>query len=123
MSKDAGRGALITSAMIVAGIRMWMQLRGKTKTPFNEWAIGWGATYFILALISEVSATAAGSLALVVAFSDFLVNGVGLTTDISAAITGTEGGSTFVQAPFAPTAQTGPAAAPSGTVGHESAAK
>jgi hypothetical protein len=104
MSKAGGRNALVTSALLVAGIRMWMQLRGKTKTPFNEWAIGWGATFFILALLSEASMTAAGSLSLVVAFSDFLVNGVSLTNDISSAITSNEKGTagpTFVAQPFA----------------------
>ena len=58
MSRAAGRNALLTSAMIVAGIRMWNQLRGKTKTPFSEWAIGWGATFFILSVMSEVAPTA-----------------------------------------------------------------
>lgn len=103
MSTSGARNALITSALVVAGIRMWMQLRGKTKTPFNEWAIGWGATFFILALLSEAAPTAAGSLSVVIVASDFLVNGVSLTNDISAAVTGTEGsqGTTFVQQPFA----------------------
>lgn len=101
MDAAGGKSALLTSALIIAGIRLWMQLRGKTKTPFQEWAIGWGALFFILALLSEVSPSAAGSLSLVVVVSDFLVNGVSLTTDISSTITGSEKGSTFVQHPFA----------------------
>jgi hypothetical protein len=99
MSKAGGRNALITSAMIVAGIRLWNQVRGKTKTPFQEWAIGWGATFFILSILSEAAPTAAGSLSLIVAVSDFLTNAVGLTTDLSGLITGTET-STLVDQPF-----------------------
>ena len=119
MSKAGGRTALMTSALIVAGIRMWSQLRGKSQTPFSEWAIGWGATFFILSLLSEVAPTAAGSLSLIVAFSDFLKNGVSLTTDISSIITNAQGNpagspgqqqtttpTVFVQHPFAPTTTT-----------------
>jgi hypothetical protein len=90
MSKAGGRTALITSAMLVAGIRLWLQIRGKTTTPFSQWAIGWGATFFILSLLSEAAPSAAGSLSLVIATSDFLKNGVGLTTDISSLIGNTE---------------------------------
>lgn len=99
-----GRDGLITAALIVAGIRMWSQLRGKATTPFNQWAIGWGATFFMLSLIAEVSESAAGALALIIAVSDFLKNGVSLTTDVSNVVTGqaTGGasGSTFVAQPF-----------------------
>lgn len=104
MSNAGSKNALLTSAMLVAGIRLWMQLRGKTKTPFNEWVIGWGATFFFLALLSEASPQAAGGLSLVLAFSDFLVNGISLTTDVNSAITQSEtnkGSSVFVPAPFA----------------------
>lgn len=103
MSKAGGRNALITSAMLVAGIRLWMQIRGKTKTPFQEWAIGWGATFFFLAVLSEAAPTAAGSLSLLIATSDFLINGVGLTQDITGLVSGTETSSDagFVANPFA----------------------
>lgn len=104
MSNAAGRTALITSAMLVGGMRLWLQLRGKATTPFNEWAIGWGATFFILSLMAEVTAEGAGALSLIIAVSDFLKNGVALTTDISNVVTGTEGGSTFVASPFSATA-------------------
>jgi hypothetical protein len=107
MKKAGGTGMLLTSAMIVAGIRLWMQVRGKTKTPFNEWAVGWGATFFFLALLSEVSPQAAGGLSLVVAFSDFLVNGVSLTSDLSSLTVGAEHTPILVPTPFAPTASTG----------------
>ena len=93
--------------LVVVAIRMWMQLRGKTKTPFNEWAIGFGALFFILALVSEVTENGAASLALLVALSDFLINGESLTTDVSNLITNTEktSGNTpvFVATPFGPT--------------------
>lgn len=100
MSPQASKTALITSAMVVATIRIWTQLRGKARTPFNEWAIGWGATFFILALLTDVIPVAGGALAMVVAGSDFLRNGVSLTTDISNVITGREKGDTFVPHPF-----------------------
>lgn len=111
MDRAASKNALITAAMIVAGIRLWLQVRGKTKTPFNEWAIGWGATFFFLAVLSEVSPTSAGSLSLVIAVSDFLANAVNLTTDIESLIGNapgsnkSSGGSVLVQQPFANTAQ------------------
>jgi hypothetical protein len=110
MSGRGGRTALVTSAMIVAGIRLWTQLRGKAqKKPFSEWAIGWGATFFLLSLMSEVAPTAAGSLSLVIAFSDFLVNGVSLTNDISGLVTGAEQGQpVFVAQPFAASPQAPP---------------
>lgn len=101
MSKAGGRNALIISALVVGGIRMWLQVRGKTKTPFVEWAIGWGATFFLLALLSEASPGAAGSLSLIIAVSDFVVNGVSLTTDVNSLVTGAESPSSiFVPTPF-----------------------
>lgn len=100
MSKAGSKNALIVSAMFVAGVRLWMQVRGKTKTPFSQWAVGWGATFFMLSMLSEVSPSAAGSISVVVAFSDFLVNGVSLTTDVSKIVTGSETGSVFVAQPF-----------------------
>lgn len=108
MSKAGGRNALITAALVVAAIRIWMQVRGKATTPFTEWAIGWGATFFILSLISEAAPSAAGALSLIVVVSDFLKNGVGITTDISSLITsseksGTAPSSLFVASPFTPT--------------------
>ncbi len=102
-----GYTALLTAAMIIAGIRMWNQLRGKTKTPFREWAVGWGALFFMLSLLSEIAPGAAGSFALMIAFTDFLVNGVSLTTDISKVVTGAEKGNTFVEQPFAAAATNG----------------
>lgn len=107
MKKSGGQTALITAAMVIAGIRLWSQLRGKAKTPFNEWAIGWGAMFFTLALLSEVAPTAAGALAWIAVVSDFLQNGVSLTTDVSSIITGQEKGDTFVPQPFAPGSQSG----------------
>lgn len=103
MTAAGSKRALLTSAIIIAGIRLWMQVRGKTKTPFVEWAVGWSALFFILALLSEAAPSAAGALSLVVVTSDFLVNGVSLTDDISSVIQGSEKGSTsntFVQHPF-----------------------
>lgn len=100
MSNQGARTALMTSAMLVAGMRLWMQVRGKTTTPFNEWAVGWGATFFVLSLVSEVAPTGAGMLAILVAFADFLKNGVSLTTDLSNVTTGAEGGQVLTPTPF-----------------------
>jgi hypothetical protein len=111
MNNAGGKTALLTSAMLVAGMRLWMQIRGKTTTPFNEWAIGWGATFFILSLVSEASPAGAGALSLVIVLADFLKNGVALTTDISSLVTESEKGAstsgTFVTAPFSSGSQTG----------------
>lgn len=120
MDKAGSKNALITAALIVAGIRLWLQVRGKTKTPFNEWAIGWGATFFFLAILSEVSPTSAGSLSLLIAISDFLANAVNLTTDIESLIKNAPGSgpsNVLVQQPFANTAQAQTTAPPSGKVG------
>lgn len=100
MTPDSARSALITAAMVVAGIRLWMQIRGKTTTPFAEWVVGWGALFFVLALLSEVAPTAAASLALLVLVADFLKNGVSLTGDISSIVTGSESGSILTDQPF-----------------------
>lgn len=109
MSPAGGKRALVTAALLVAGIRLWMQLRGKTKTPFPEWAIGWGATFFILALMSEASPEAAGTLALTVVVGDFLMNGTTLLTDVTGSITTAEKGTpTFVPTPFAAAPATTP---------------
>jgi hypothetical protein len=86
--------------MVVAAIRLWTQVRGKSKTPFHEWAVGWGALFFMLALLSEAAPGTANSLAILVAFTDFLVNGVNLTTDLSNIITGSETGNVLVDQPF-----------------------
>lgn len=103
MKADNAKSALVTAAMIVAAIRLWMQVRGKTKTPFIEWAIGWGALFFILSLVAEASPAAATSLAFIVVVSDFLKNGVSLTKDISSVVSGSESGNVFVATPFAST--------------------
>lgn len=104
MSAAGGKRALLTAALIVAGIRLWMQLRGTTKTPFQEWAIGWGAFFFLMAVLSEVSPQGAGSLSLIVVVGDTLKNGASLATDVSSSITGAETGqSVFTATPFAAT--------------------
>lgn len=100
MTTRGAKSTLLTAAMLVAGIRLWMQIRGKAKTPFNEWAVGWGATFFVLSLMSEVVPTGAGMLALLVAVGDFLNNGVSLTTDLSSVVTGSEKGSVLTPQPF-----------------------
>jgi ABC-type uncharacterized transport system permease subunit len=109
VNKNSAKNLMLTSALIVAGIRMWMQVRGKTKTPFSEWVIGFGATFFALSLLSEVSPAGAGSLSLLVAVSDFLINGVSLTTDLSGLVTGAVKGNILVAQPFAPSAAPAPA--------------
>lgn len=100
MTTQQAKSTLLTSAMIVAGMRLWLQVRGKTTTPFNEWAVGWGATFFVLSLMAEVVPTGAGMLALLVAVADFLKNGVNLTTDLSNVVTGSEGGPVLADHPF-----------------------
>lgn len=104
MSAAGGKRALFTAALIVAGIRMWEQLRGTTKTPFPEWAVGWGATFFLLSVLSEMTPQGAGALSLVIVIGDVLVNGQSLFSDVSGAITGAEKGKPVLTqaSPFGP---------------------
>ena len=107
MGAAGGKRMLVTAALLVAGIRMWMQVRGKAKTPFAEWAIGWGALFFLLSIFSEAYPAGAGSLALTIVVGDVLVNGTSLFTDISGAITGAEKGQpVLAPTPFGPLAAT-----------------
>ena len=113
-----GKRWVLTSAMLVAGIRLWMQLRGKTKTPFGEWAVGWGVTFFFVAMLSEEYPQAAGALAGTIVVGAFLVNGASLFEDMTSAVSS---GAGFVDKPFAPGSQA--AASPAGaTTGAHSTA-
>lgn len=97
---------IVTAALIVAGIRLWMQVRGKTKTPFDEWVVGWGALFMLLAIFSETGPAGeqlAAGLAGTVVLGDVLVNGSSLFEDISGAIKGAEKGQpVLTPSPFAP---------------------
>jgi hypothetical protein len=98
-----GKSWVITSAVIIAGIRLWMQVRGKTKTPFAEWAVGYCALFFFLAIMSEWAEPAAASLAGIVVVGDVLTNGSSLFEDVSTVVTGTEaGGQILTPTPFGP---------------------
>jgi len=92
---------LITAAALIGGVRLWMQIRGKTKTPFSEWAVGYGALFVFLAVLTEAMPQAAGALAGTVVVGDFLVNGASLFEDLSSVVTGTETGAILTDAPFA----------------------
>ncbi len=96
-----GKRWVITAALLVAGIRMWMQVRGKTKTPFAEWVIGWGALFFFLAMMAEVYPAAAAPLAGTVVVGDFLTNGASLFDDLTGLVSGTLTGPILVNEPFA----------------------
>jgi hypothetical protein len=94
--------AVMTVALVVGGIRLWMQIRGKTTTPFSEWAIGYGVLVIFLAFLAEAYPAAAGPLAGTVIVGDLLKNGAGLFDDITAAIgQAGKGQSIFVSEPFA----------------------
>jgi hypothetical protein len=94
---------VITAAALIGGIRLWMQIRGKAKTPFPEWAVGFGALFVFLALLAEFAPAAAGPLAGTIVVGDFLANGEGLFEDVSSVVTGTETGSILSPTPFAST--------------------
>jgi hypothetical protein len=94
------KGWVVTSAAMIAGIRLWMQVRGKTKTPFAEWAVGFGALMVFLAVMAEWAPQAAGPLAGTIVVGDFLQNGASLFEDLSGIITGGEKGSVLVTSPF-----------------------
>ena len=94
------KGWVVTSAAMIAGIRLWMQVRGKTKTPFAEWAVGFGALMVFLAVMAEWAPQAAGPLAGTIVVGDFLQNGASLFEDLSSIITGGEKGSVLVTSPF-----------------------
>lgn len=111
INSAASRRTIVTVAVVVAGMRLWMQVRGKTTTPFGEWAVGWGALFFILSLYSEIAPQGAAMFSLVIATADVVKNGTSLFTDISSTITGAEkpGSSpapVFSPAPFVGTANT-----------------
>lgn len=98
--------AIITVAIVVGGIRLWMQLRGKTTTPFSEWAIGYGVLIIFLAFLAESYPPAAAPLAGTVIVGDVLKNGAGLFEDITAAIgQAGSGQSIFKSNPFSPGSQ------------------
>jgi hypothetical protein len=101
------KGWVITSAALIAGVRLWMQVRGKTKTPFREWIVGYGALFVILSVLAEAMPSAAAPLAGTIVLSDFLLNGEALFTDLSSIITGGESAdSVLVATPFAPSTPT-----------------
>lgn len=88
--------SLLTAFAIIGGIRLWMQIRGTTKTPFTSWAIGYGALFVMLSLAAEAYPPAAGALAGTIVVGDLLVNGSSLFEDISSAITGAEKGQSIL---------------------------
>lgn len=96
-----GKPWVLTAAAMVAGIRLWMQVRGKTKTPFAEWAVGWGALFMFLAIASEFVPDAAGPLAGLIVTADVLANGASLFEDVSSVVTGADAGSVLTAEPFA----------------------
>lgn len=96
-----GRGWIVTAAIMVAGIRMWMQVRGKAKTPFSEFAVGWSVLFFFLALVTEASPGAGAPLAMLVVVSDFLINGQSLFEDLSSLTTSAETTPILTPQPFA----------------------
>jgi hypothetical protein len=100
-----GKRWVITAAVLIAGIRLWMQIRDKTKTPFSEWVVGYCALFFFLAIMSEGGRTwetAAASLAGIVVVGDLLTNGASLFEDVNTVVAGTEkGGQILTPTPFA----------------------
>jgi hypothetical protein len=103
MRPGFGKKWVITAAVIVLGIRLWMQVRGKTKTPFAEFIVGYCALFFFLAIVSEWAEPAAASLAGIVVVGDVLTNGASLFEDVSSVVTGTEkGGQILTPTPFGP---------------------
>ena len=117
------KGWVVTSAAMIAGIRLWMQVRGKTKTPFAEWAVGFGALMVFLAVMAEWAPAAAAPLAGTIVVGDFLQNGASLFEDLSKIITGQEKGSVLSTTPFSSTpAASSSHATPAGTLGASLAA-
>jgi uncharacterized membrane protein HdeD (DUF308 family) len=89
MERSGAQSALVASALVVAGIHGYRVVQGdKGLKPLGEWLTGFGATFFILALLVEVSPAVGGYAALLVATADFLDNGVALMRDV----TSVEGG-------------------------------
>lgn len=103
MSKNGGQTALVTCAMIIAAMRFWLQIRGKTTSTMQEWLVGWGATFFILSIIADVSPGTAGVFAITLTLADFLKNGVTLTNDLEGVVTGATKGSVLPDNPISST--------------------
>lgn len=80
------KGIIVTTAIILGGMRVWLQLHGQTTSTFRQWVIGFGALMFGLAVLSEWSAAAAGGFALLIVVTDLIENGKPLFDSITSAI-------------------------------------
>jgi hypothetical protein len=90
-----GKRWVLTAALVIAAIRMWQEVRGQAKEPWTEWAVGWGALFFLLAILSEVAEGPAAYLATLVVIGDLLQNGSSLFSDVNKVVSGSETGTLF----------------------------
>jgi hypothetical protein len=89
VSKRGSEQAIVTSAVVVAGVYAYMRFSGKTTTSFASFGTAWGVVFFILALGSQAAPGAAGAFAILVATADLLANGQKLASTATSAISQT----------------------------------
>lgn len=127
MNKEGAHSAILTSALVVGGIygvrkliepaaseashpakslaHAALQVAGAEPAPakVGQWATGFGFVFTSLAVVATFAPSLAGSMAVLVAVSDTIVNGAAIFADVS-------------QQVGAPPASAGSSAAPAGTV-------
>jgi hypothetical protein len=72
VSPRGAQRAVVTSALIVAGLYGYLKWSGKDATPLSQFAVAYGAVFMILALGVEVAPAPAGAFAILVAVGDLL---------------------------------------------------
>ncbi len=113
MNSDQAHDAVTLSAMTVAGVYTYRKLvESKPSSPTSHFVIGFGFVYVTLAVLADEAPALGGMLALLIAVSDLLVNGVAIIGDLSDALKATAAvtkpTTTTPAAPAAPAAATVP---------------
>lgn len=101
MTESAAEKAILTSALMVAAIYAYRLLtEGSSPTtgkmgaltgqgsppPIGTFITAWGATFLVLAVITEISPSLGGSFAILVAAGDFIGNSAQVAKDVQTKI-------------------------------------
>jgi hypothetical protein len=133
MQPASARKWLVISALVVGGVwayRRWREGPVSTLTKFPEFITGWGATYFILSMITEAAPGFGGSFALLIMVGDLLYNAKpgaanqGLLADFTLQQSGKPASATPLDttSPASPVAGAGTTRVPSPGAGNQGAA-
>lgn len=105
MTSDGAQGAVVTSAVVVAGVwgyrklvepataassrasqpsQALLKIIGAEPRPAStaEFAVAFGFVYLVLSLTATFAPTLAGSIAILVAVGELLTNGASVATDV-----------------------------------------